>query len=206
MFFTVDHSHEFQYKTFINDESPDTNSEEATLNSIESNPNFGFAIGIVSNLRLGNYFDLRFIPSLSFGERDLSYVILAKRAGITDTLSITKPIQSTFIEFPLYVRYKSARLNNMRSYLIGGVKYSLDLISDARRQAKTNETIVKLNRNDFYLDLGVGFDFYTEYFKFGTELKMSYGLRNLLRKEGNIYTEGIESLHSKIFVISFTFE
>lgn len=208
MFFALNHSEDFQYRTFTNDESPDTNSDEATLLGIESNPNFGFNIGIVSNLRLGEYLDLRFIPSLAFGERDLSYRIESRKNSNPkwDTNYISKPIQSTFVEFPLLVRYKSLRMNNFSSYLIGGAKYSLDLISDARRQSKSNETIVKLNRNDFYLELGVGFDFYTEYFKFGTEIKMSYGLRDLLRKEGNIYTEGLNSIHSKIFILSFTFE
>ncbi len=208
MFFALNHSEDFQYRTFNSDESPDTNSDEAMLLGIESNPNFGFNIGIISNLRLGEYFDLRFIPSLAFGERDLSYRIESRKntSQTWDTNYISKPIQSTFVEFPLLVRYKSLRMNNFRSYLIGGAKYSLDLISDARRQSKTNETIVKLNRNDFYLELGVGFDFYTEYFKFGTEIKMSYGLKDLLRKEGNIYTEGLNSIHSKIFILSFTFE
>ncbi|HSW67568.1 MAG TPA: hypothetical protein VLH16_03220, partial [Bacteroidales bacterium] len=99
-----------------------------------------------------------------------------------------------------------ARYNNMRSYIIGGVKYSIDLISDARRQDRTEMAIVRVDKNDVYLELGVGFDFYNEYFKLGTEIKMSYGLFDLLIREGNIYTEGIESLRSKIFSLSFNFE
>ena len=33
----------------------------------------GFTVGIIGSKRLGKYFDLRFIPSLSFGERRLNY-------------------------------------------------------------------------------------------------------------------------------------
>ncbi len=36
----------------------------------------GFNLGIVTNLRLGKYFDLRFIPGLSFGDRVVNYTIL----------------------------------------------------------------------------------------------------------------------------------
>ena len=98
-------------------------------------------------------------------------------------------------------------MNNTRAYLIGGPKYSLDLISDARRKEKAGGAeIVKLHRNDLYLDLGAGFDFYNEYFKLGVEVKMSYGLNNLIKKEGTIYTEGIDRLRSKIFTLSLTFE
>lgn len=182
-------------------------ADSAYLLSVESNSNWGFTIGIVSNLRLGQYFDLRFIPSLSFGERDLTYITNTFYSDKQSRIEKRKPIQSTFVEFPLYIKYKSKRLNNIRSYLIGGPKYSIDLISDARRKEKTDGgQIVKLNRNDIYLDIGVGFDFYNEYFKLGTEIRMSYGLTNLIKKEDNIYTEGIDQLRSKIFTLSLTFE
>ena len=65
---------------------------------------------------------------------------------------------------------------------------------------------VKLNRHDVYYEIGVGFDFYFEWFKFGTELKMSYGMLDILKRENNIYTDGIDKLKSKIFQLSFTFE
>jgi hypothetical protein len=206
MLFSIDHIPLYTDRTYLADETPDIPADWARLKKVESNPNWGFTIGIVSNLRLGNYFDLRFIPSLSFGERDISYHIEREFLNEVNSIIIRKPIQSTFVEFPLYVKYKSKRLNNIRSYLIAGPKYSIDLISDARRSEKTDGTVVKLFRNDIYLDLGVGFDFYNEYFKFGTEIRMSYGLRDLLKKEGIIYTESIDQLRSKIFTLAFTFE
>ena len=44
-----------------------------TLASILPISQKGFNLGIVSNLRLGKYTDLRFIPTLVFGERHLNY-------------------------------------------------------------------------------------------------------------------------------------
>ena len=70
---------------------------------------------------------------------------------------------------------------------------------------ETNST-VKLHRNDLSMEVGVGFEFYTTYFKFGTEAKMGYGLRNLIIPEDNLYSGSIDQLHSKIFLLSFTFE
>ena len=55
-------------------------------------------------------------------------------------------------------------------------------------------------------DIGLGFDFYNNWFKLGVELKMSYGVRDILRHEDNIYTDVIESLNSKTFTLGFTFE
>ena len=196
--------------TYIPDILPMPDS--ARVLSVNASPIPGFVISIVSNMRMGDHFDLRFIPSLSFGDRTLNYEIETYRtfAGgdTTERLLINKKVPSTYIIFPLEIRYKALRYNNFRPYLLVGGQYSLDLASNAkkREQKNRNEKIVKFNASDFYVEAGVGFDFYNEWFKFGIELKMMYGLMDVLKREGNIYTESISSLNSKIFQVSFTFE
>ncbi|MCK9218473.1 MAG: PorT family protein [Bacteroidales bacterium] len=192
--------------TFIPDILPLPDS--ARVMSINSTPVPGFVISIVANLRMGDHFDLRFIPSLSFGDRNVIYSIETYRKLDTLRLDITKKIPSTYINFPLEIRFKAKRYNNFRPYLLAGAQYTMDLASQAkkREQKNRNEKIVKFNQNDFYLEAGVGFDFYNEWFKLGIELKMMYGLTDVLKREGNIYTESIDKLNSKIFQLSFTFE
>ncbi|MBM3435912.1 MAG: PorT family protein [Bacteroidetes bacterium] len=182
------------------------NADSAKIFSIESEPTYGFTVGIVSNLRLGNYFDLRFVPSLAFGERNLDYRFKKYPDTTNLVLDVRKNIPSTFVEFPFTLKYKSKRLNNYRAYLLGGFSYRFDLSSQAKKKKETGVVQVKLNRNDVYLNLGFGFDFYFEWFKFGTELTMSYGLFDILKHENNIYTEGIDKLSSKVFQLTFTFE
>ena len=87
-----------------------------------------------------------------------------------------------------------------------GVNYTLDLASQKKAEQNSNTTTVKINKSDVTIDVGVGIDFYTQYFKFGVEVKMAYGLFNLIKKEDNLYTNSIESLNSKLFQLSFTFE
>lgn len=180
------------------------NADSALIYSIESEPTYGFTVGIVSNLRLGNYFDLRFVPSLAFGERNLDYRFY--RYPDTLLIDVRKNVPSTFVEFPFHLKYKSKRQGNFRAYLLGGFTYRLDLSSQAKKKKESGQVQVKLNRNDIYGDLGFGFDFYFEWFKFGTELTMSYGLFDVLKHESNIYTEGIDKLSSKVFQLTFTFE
>lgn len=163
----------------------------------------GFSLGIISNLHLGDNFDLRFMPTLSFGERLLQYRISVP--SLDSAFTKDKRVESTFLEFPLLLKFKSARLNNGRAYLIGGIKPVIDLASQDKVDDK-GEKILKLRRNDLNYEIGFGFDFYSQYFKFTPEFKMSYGLSNLLVKENNIYTDGLASLRSKAFYISFTFE
>ena len=86
-----------------------------TLKTIYTKSQKGFNLGIVSNLRLGKYTDLRFVPALIFAERQLEY-------GFEDELSIKqeklKKIESTLLEFPVYFKYKSERYNNFRAYIL----------------------------------------------------------------------------------------
>jgi hypothetical protein len=198
-------THNFD-STFIPDILPLPDS--AKVLSITSSPALGFVISIVSNMRMGNNFDLRFIPSLTFGDRDLIYTIKIYRKESESLMVITKKVPSTYVNFPLEIKFKSDRYNNFRAYLIGGAQYTLDLASQAkkREQRSADQKIVKFNQNDVYLEAGVGFDFYNEWFKLGLEFKMMYGLFDQLKRENNLYTNSIQSLKSKIFQFSMTFE
>lgn len=206
MHFTIKPIENLNTKMFTADQADEISADSAMLYSILHAPTLGFSVGIVSNLRLGDYFDLRFIPSLTFGERYLDYTILKYRDGETTLIDIRKNVPSTFIELPFHLKYKSARKGNMRAYLLSGFNYRIDLASLAKKKNQQAQVLVKLKRNDLSLELGFGFDFYFEWFKLGTELKMSYGTSDLLIREDNIYTDGIEKLSSKIFQLSFTFE
>jgi hypothetical protein len=182
--------------------------DSALILSMEGVPSPGFVISIISDMRMGDHFNLRFIPSLAFGDRDIVYNLETFRGGDTTIINITKKIPSTYINFPIELKYKSKRYKNFRTYLMTGVQYTLDLASQAkkREQKSADQKIVKFNQNDFYVEAGIGFDFYNEWFKFGVEIKMLYGLMDVLTRENNIYTDGIAKLNSKIFQLSLTFE
>ncbi len=161
----------------------------------------GFNLGIVSNLRLGRYTDLRFIPTLVFGERILNY----KFNNQSNLTLQDKRIESTLIDFPISFKYKSARYNNFRTYVICGVKYSLDIASQSEIDDEGQE-IVKLNNHDLMIEGGFGIDFYLQYFKFSPQIKLSHGIINVLSKDNTLYTETINNLKTTSWMLSFTFE
>ncbi len=163
----------------------------------------GFSLGIVSNLHLGDNLDFRFLPTLSFGERSLVYQI--KNLAADSIYERTKPVESTLLEFPLMMKFKSQRHGNYRAYVLGGFKPTLDLASQDKVDSR-GEKLLKLKRNDYHYEIGMGFDFYSQYFKFSPELKLAFGMRNLIIPEGNIYTSGIDRLTSRAIYLSFTFE
>ncbi len=173
-----------------------------TLKTLHSKSQKGFNLGIVSNLRIGKYTDLRFVPTLVFGERHLYYGFIDEEQK--DDMRI-KRIESTLIDFPIYIKYKSARYNNFRTYVIGGLKYSIDIASQDKIDDKGQE-IVKLKKNDLMGEVGFGLDFYLEYFKFSPQIKLSYGLLNLLSKDESIYNQSLNRLTTNGWMLSFTFE
>ena len=136
--------------------------QSALLTSVEPKPTPGFTIGIVGSLRVSDHFDLRCIPSLSFGERELVYNYYRLNLSTPqDTISEEMSMKSTMLEVPLDLKYKGNRINNMRPYILGGVKCVLDLSSDAKKKVdQTGVFIDKLKQADLYGELGAGFDLY----------------------------------------------
>ena len=206
MLFSINTADNLPNKKWSTDQSPDVYGDSLYVYSVTSNSTPGFSVGILANLRMGKYTDLRLIPTLTFGERIFNFNILRYRNGEPLFVEVKKSVTSTIVEIPFEVRYKSKRLNNFRMYVLSGIKYSLDLASQKKGESNSNTSNVKLYRNDFSLEVGAGAEFYTEYFKFGVEAKMGYGFRNLRIPEDNIYSGSLESIRSKVFLLSFTFE
>jgi hypothetical protein len=177
-------------------------SEFDTLQSVLTKAENGFNIGIVSNLRLTSQLDLRFIPTLTFGDRNLIYKGIKNGRPITRT----QALESTFIDFPLHLKYKSVRMLNTRVYVLGGFKYSYDLASTEDKDDVNEEILASIGKNDFFYELGVGFDYYFFYFKFSTEIKASFGMRDMLKHENTMFTNSIDRLNSKLLMVSFLFE
>jgi len=164
----------------------------------------GFTVGIVSSLKLHRDVDLRFLPGMSFGERKLTYNI-----PVYDINSGIEPfkfysIKSTFIDFPLLLKYKARRINNDRPFVIFGGAYRQDISKSAQ------EDLVKLKSGGFYAEVGGGWDHYFPFFRFSVEGKFSFGLNNQLgampQHQRLYYSQSIKSLRSNIFTLSFHFE
>jgi len=172
------------------------NDSVKTINSLYGP---GFNLGIVANIKLGKRFDFRFLlPTLSFADRKLQYVM-------TDNSIVEKRIESVFLEFPIHFRYKSKPYKDFRVFVVGGIKYSVDLASNSRSRAAEN--LLKLNQSDLAVELGVGFQVFFPYFILSPEVKFSYGVLDIHSKDANTtFSSNIDKLFSRGFAISLHFE
>lgn len=174
--------------------------------SVESIPDWGFNLGIISDLRLHDYVTLRFLPALTFQDRALEYRIHPTTTPKPDTFYIvTKKVESTLLDFPLNLKIRSERLNNASAYLLVGGKFSIDLASQEKTK---NPDIVKLNSKDWNFEAGFGLDFYLEYFKLSTEIKFAAGFKNRLfhEPEPTVWSSPINKIVTKTWLFSLNFE
>ena len=165
--------------------------------------NPGINIQIVTDLRPADHFDIRFLPGVSFGQRVIRFY--KNRKLVNDQ----QRLESSFLEFPLLLKYKGDRLNNVRPYVIGGLNYRYDLAG--KKEFDDSKPIyIRIKRPDLYYEFGAGLDFYLTYFKLSVELKMSNGFGNVLVKEAAPghpeYYNSIEKIKSQIWILAFHFE
>lgn len=188
---------------FYLDYSPRENFADSLL-GISNQRQQGFNLALLASWDLTPNIRLRFIPGLSFQDRGLNYRFRLQD-GTTET--ILKRTESVFLDFPLLLKLRTNRVNNLAAYALIGGKYSRDMQSqeDTDNQI-ADELVIRLNRTDYSLDFGGGIDFFLPYFKFSIEMKTAFGLPNMLIQEGNRFTAPIESLRTRTFVFSLCFE
>lgn len=214
MSFNIDYIDNFQTQQYSGNQSNniwdrDHHNQNYTysVSGVECPSNPGFTVGIVGNLRLAKYFDLRLVPSLSFGNRTLIYNMYCYEKNESYQIKgASSMLDAVIIEFPLHVKYKSKRFHNFAAYLIGGGNLKLDATGRKNTNEDNNIIKVKTNLLDFAGEFGAGVDFYNNYFKFGIEVKMSCGLINILDKQNQILDSSFDKLRNNTFQISLTFE
>ena len=162
----------------------------------------GFNLGLVGNLKLSNFIDVRFIPSLAFAERTISYTYGMATFGDS---SVTKNIESIYLHLPLQLKFKSDRIKNFRFYALAGGKFDYDMAANARSHRP--DEFLKVSPTDFGVEAGFGFEFFNPSFIFSPEIKISQGLTNqLFPDHGLQLTNAIQSLYTRMVVISIHLE
>ena len=175
---------------------------DSVLNiTLQSRPGIAIHIPLISyNTHETVHF--RFLPSISFHETNFNYLYYSK-GRLLEKSYRTEPVN---LNFPLFLKLNSKRINNFSAYAIGGAGYSLDLSSNQDVDQTIGDPVLKLKKHDFNYHLGGGFDFYLPYFKFGLEIKTSRGINNLLIQDETFYSSLLESLKSRMWWFSITFE
>ncbi len=170
--------------------------------------NSGFSVGVLADLRLSNHLNLRITPTMHFGAKHLTFHNLSDLDPEGFPHEETQDLKSTYISFPVDLKFSAQRWNNYRPYLIGGVNPMINLTGK-------DQDYIQLKRFDTFLEIGLGCDLYLPFFKLIPELKFCYSLTDaldhnhaneLMDANKRIYANAVTSGHSKMIVLTFYFE
>lgn len=161
----------------------------------------GFSVGVLGELRLGEYTALRVIPTMHFGDHTVTF-----HEQLTGTEK-TQVIKSTFLAVPFDFKLSAPRFNNYRPYVMAGIAPQVDLTVKKQKE-------LLLDRSDLMLEVGMGMDLYYPYFKLIPELKFCFGLRNVLVRDRTDltdatilkYTDSLNGASNSMIVLTLYFE
>lgn len=164
-----------------------------------SSPNStGFRVGFIFNAYLNDRFDFRSNPSVSLYSRVVNF-------DYPSGLQKTETRESTWLNIPILLKYKSERRNNSRMYMIAGA--SLAVETNVRKNEAKGSGRLNTATTDFTLEYGIGFEQFFQFFKFAPELRFSQGIPNLYRANVlNPTSVGIRKLTTSTFTLYLNFE
>jgi hypothetical protein len=177
------------------------------------NPNYatwieesiGINIGLIGDLRINEYINLRFEPGLHTNKLNLKFNERSKFTQNSDTI---RSVKSSYIHMPLLIKLSTKRLDNFRPYLIGGVSTSFNLSSNQNSPEDNKNNVFRLKANNLYYELGFGIDFYLQYFKFSPSIRGVFSLKDELVPDDDVaspWTGNIENLSTRGVFINLTF-
>ncbi|EDM43782.1 PorT-related protein [unidentified eubacterium SCB49] len=163
----------------------------------------GFNVGLIGDMRINKYINLRLEPGLYFTQRDLIY-----REFEEDNDRI-RALQSTYIHVPLLVKFSTKRINNFKPFIVGGLSSSLNLSSNQDNPEDNGEGQFRMKKYTTYFELGFGIDLYLFYFKFTPSIRGVFATSDELVRDddpNSAYTSNISKMGSRGVFINFTFQ
>lgn len=162
----------------------------------------GFNVGLIGNLRLHENIDLRFEPGLYYTERNLIY------PDILDPLDRFREVKSTYLHFPLLVKFSSKRFGNVRPYLVGGVSRSLNLSSFEDAPDDNESAVFRMKKWTNNYEVGFGVDLFLEYFIFSPSIRGVFSMNDELirdRDPNSQWTSNIDAMRTRGVFLNFSF-
>jgi len=168
-----------------------------TVHSVQGSFSSGFSLGFLVNLRLHEMLDLRIMPKAGFYDHKLTYYF-------TDNTSRQQLVETTMVEFPVLLKYKSMRRGNVRMYMVGGFTPAVE--ASGKNDTESTTESISINRFNLSLDAGLGFDFYFPLFKLSQEIRFSRGIVNVLGSESTVYNEPLQYVNTNTISVYFIFQ
>jgi len=173
------------------------------LQDIETRKQTSFNVGLIGNLRLNDYFDLRLEPGVIFNTRELYF------PNIPNANDRLRELNTTAVHIPLLLKVSTKRLNNFKPFIVGGVSTSINLSSNENNPDDNSAGQFRTKTNFYSYELGFGIDFFLPYFKFTPSVRGIFSFTDELVPDNDPnspFTSFIEDMETRGIFINFTFQ
>ena len=176
---------------------------EENTRDVLVNKTLGFNVGLIGEMRINEFLDLRFEPGLAYNPRTLGF------PGFEEEREAIREVKSTYINFPLLLKVSTRRLGNFKPFLIGGGSASLNLGSNESSLDDNLTGTFRMTKWVYNYELGFGIDFYLEYFKFTPSIRGVFAITDEIVRDNDPnspWTGNINGMRTRGLFINFTFE
>lgn len=169
----------------------------------------GFNVGLIGNLRINEFLDLRLEPGLLITTRELYYSQTYFQGTTFTSSDLTREVKSTYIHVPLLLKVSTKRINNFKPFIVGGFSTAINLSSNEENPNDNANGQFRMTKNNVFYELGFGIDFYLYNFKFTPSIRGLFGINDELVRDENPnspWTSNINSMKSRGVFVNFTFQ
>lgn len=190
----------FDYKEYGADQA---------LRDVQVGKTIGFNVGLIGDLRINEYMNLRLEPGLYYTQRDLHFPDFYNEDGTFDEVDGLREVKSTYIHVPLLLKVGTKRMGNVKPYIVGGLSSSINLGSNESSREDNSQGKFRMKKQAYYYEVGFGVDFYLYYFKFSPSIRGVFALSDELKPDNDPnspWTGNIHNMYSRAVFINLTFE
>ncbi|MEN1785512.1 MAG: porin family protein [Bacteroidota bacterium] len=177
--------------------------EENRRQDILVNKGVGFNVGLIGEMRINEFLDVRFEPGLLYAQRDLGF------PGFNTEQDALREVRSTYVRFPLLLKVSTRRFRNIKPFIIGGGYASINLGAKEDSLEDNSSGEFRMTQRVYGYELGFGIDIYTEYFKFTPSIRGVFALTDELVPDedpNSAWTGNIAAMRTRGLFVNFTFE
>ncbi|MBX2845017.1 MAG: PorT family protein [Saprospiraceae bacterium] len=173
--------------------------EQNEILTAEGDNSLGIDVGLIGVLHPTKDFELRILPGINFGDRNVTYNLASEEEPLSQNL------ETTVFQIPLQVKYKSKPYKDMRGFVIVGGNLMYDLTSN--KEQRLDPTVVKIEDTNLLGEIGAGFEFHFPLFTLAPEIKVSQGFLNQRVQNDDLNLSAVLSgLYSRVYTFSLNIE
>ena len=179
------------------------------LKDIQVETTGGFHLGLIGDMRINDYLNLRLEPGVFFTTRNLQYDESYFDGMEFNDSDLIREVKSTYVHIPLLLKVSTKRINNFKPFIVGGFSTALNLSSNEDNPNDNSSGEFRMTKNNYFYEIGFGIDMYLLYFKFTPSIRGIFSINDENIRDASPdspWTGNIAKMQSRGVFINFTFQ